>query len=225
MLTFRIYCRKLNQCLNNPRLRHQHRSLSTYSKEKIDANKMRKNLISCFFTNNAMLDKETFDGFMNLLNEYTIKDNLLIIKDNLLTTLKELKESKEREILSLKESKEREILSLKESKESEILSLKESKEELKESKESEILSLKESKDMALKLLKNVESEVLRSKQLLTSRGILEFILQKSFHELKQKNKDVEKFFKATNHAKYLDKNINENYTGKTFFIIYFCTFF
>ena len=202
MLTFRIYCRKLNQCLNNPRLRHQHRGFSTYSEEKIDVNvnKMRKNLISCFFTNNAMLDKETFDGFMNLLNEYTIKDNLL-------TTLKELKESKEREILSLKESKEREILSL------------------KESKESEILSLKESKDMALKLLKNVESEVLRSKQLLTSRGILEFILQKSFHELKQKNKDVEKFFKATNHAKYLDKNINENYTGKTFFIIYFCTFF
>jgi len=196
MLTFRIYCRKLNQCLNNPRLRHQHRSFSTYSEEKIDVNKMRKNLINCFFTNNAMLDKETFDGFMNLLNEYTIKDNLLIIKDNLLTTLKELKESKEREILSLKESKE-----------------------------SEILSLKESKDMALKWLKNVESEVLRSKQLLTSRGILEFILQKSFHELKQKNKDVEKFFKATNHAKYLDKNINENYTGKTFFIIYFCTFF
>ena len=205
MLTFRIYCRKLNQCLNNPRLRHQHRGFSTYSEEKIDVNvnKMRKNLISCFFTNNAMLDKETFDGFMNLLNEYTIKDNLLTIKDNLLTTLKELKESKEREILSLKESKE----------------------EIKESKEREILSLKESKDMALKMLKNVESEVLRSKQLLTSRGILEFILQKSFHELKQKNKEVEKYFKATNHAKYLDKNINENYTGKTFFIIYFCTFF
>ena len=99
-------------------------------------------------------------------------------------------------------------------KEREIIYLKESKD-----------MAKESKDMALKMLANVESEVLRSKQLFTSRGILEFILQKSFYELKQKNKEVDKFFKATNHAKYLDKNINENYTGKTFFIIYFCTFF
>ena len=55
----------------------------------------------------------------------------------------------------------------------------------------------------------------RAKKFLTSRGILEFILEKSYNELKEKNEELGKYFKATTYAKYLDQNANKNYTGNT----------
>ena len=91
---------------------------------------------------------------------------------------------------------------------------------LKESKAIEIKSLKDNTSLKTTIMEGLEADLLRAKGLFTSRGILEFILQKSYVELKGIFK-VGNVYKPTTHAKFLDDNINTDFTGNLFLLYTF----
>ena len=101
-----------------------------------------------------------------------------------------------------------------------ILSDYENKEKEVRSKDSEIKSLKDITVLKTTIIDGLQADLLRANGLFTSRGILEFILQKSYIELKGIYK-VNNVFKPTTHTKFLDDNINTDFTGNLFLLYTF----